>query len=301
MEMLTVYPELYHDFHCKADQCQHSCCLGWDIEIDEASAMGYQQLDTPLGREIQQRMEHRSDGYYFAMTADKRCPFLRQDGLCSMILAAGEDILCDICTMHPRFFTYLADLEFAGVGLCCEAAVELLLSKQLTFQVVAEAEAEQLWAEGLTFAELLKFLELDLGCRDFSLRPIQQENPANFILRLMEATEPIDNSWTELLRRLRENISCLGISVLDAGKQKQADNIYQYILYRQLAHLQDTEPELLLEFAQLNTWFILWCAEVTGNLPEAVRIWSAQIEYDTDNVGLMLDMLANRGLYSYND
>lgn len=293
MEMLTIYPEFYHEFLCLADKCQHSCCLGWEIEIDADSACRYQQLASPLGEEIRQSMEKRQDGWYFAMTADKRCPFLRQDGLCRMILAAGEDVLCDICTMHPRFFTYLEDLELAGVGLCCEAAVKLLLQKQLTFQVVAEDQPKSIIEGGLTFSQLLGFLEIDLGQAAYGYQPPVKEKLADYILKVMEATEPIDASWTELLAKLRQSITPEGtIDSGDYGKE-QPDNIYQYILYRQLEHLQDTEPDLLLEFAQLNTCFILWAGAVTGDLPEAIRLWSAQIEYDTENVDIMLDILAN--------
>ena len=35
--MLTVYPDYYSAFRCIAGACKHSCCIGWEIDIDEES------------------------------------------------------------------------------------------------------------------------------------------------------------------------------------------------------------------------------------------------------------------------
>ena len=35
--MLYVRPDFYDDFHCLAAACRHSCCVGWEIDVDEDS------------------------------------------------------------------------------------------------------------------------------------------------------------------------------------------------------------------------------------------------------------------------
>ena len=30
--MQYVYPDYYPKFHCLAQRCRHSCCIGWEIE-----------------------------------------------------------------------------------------------------------------------------------------------------------------------------------------------------------------------------------------------------------------------------
>ena len=39
-------------------------------------------------------------------------------------------MLCDICREHPRFYEWYGEYKDAGVGLCCEEAVRLLLESE---------------------------------------------------------------------------------------------------------------------------------------------------------------------------
>mgnify|MGYP006874698003 CR=1 FL=1 len=32
---MFVYPDYYKEFKCIAGECRHSCCIGWEIDIDE--------------------------------------------------------------------------------------------------------------------------------------------------------------------------------------------------------------------------------------------------------------------------
>ena len=32
--MIFRTPDFYRDFHCIADRCSDSCCIGWEIDID---------------------------------------------------------------------------------------------------------------------------------------------------------------------------------------------------------------------------------------------------------------------------
>lgn len=36
--MKTVVPSYYKDFRCIAGDCRHTCCVGWEIGVDEDSA-----------------------------------------------------------------------------------------------------------------------------------------------------------------------------------------------------------------------------------------------------------------------
>lgn len=126
--MISVYPAFYKDFRCKADRCVHSCCMqNWDIDIDEATAMKYLVMTGEPGETIRTSMAGTKGNRRFIMK-DGRCPLLQEDGLCRIIAETGEENLCDICAMHPRFFVENGNFELAGVGLACEESVELLLS-----------------------------------------------------------------------------------------------------------------------------------------------------------------------------
>ena len=101
--MISVYPAFYKDFRCKADRCIHSCCMqNWDIDIDEATAMKYLVMTGEPGETIRAFMTGTKGNRRFIMK-DGRCPLLQENGLCRIIAETGEENLCDICAMHPRF------------------------------------------------------------------------------------------------------------------------------------------------------------------------------------------------------
>ena len=99
--MLLRVPDFYDSFHCIADKCTDTCCVGWEIDIDETSAKRYKTVQGEFGEKLRQNIE---DDHFKLLPGD-RCPFLRQDGLCDMICNLGEGSLCDICREHPRFAT----------------------------------------------------------------------------------------------------------------------------------------------------------------------------------------------------
>ena len=50
--MRTVYPDYYKDFCCTASACRHTCCAGWEIDIDRASMRRYAAAEGDLGRRL---------------------------------------------------------------------------------------------------------------------------------------------------------------------------------------------------------------------------------------------------------
>ena len=76
--------------------------------------------------------------------------------------------------------------------------------------------------------------------------------------------------------------------MVDSGR---FNRIFHYILYRQLEQAAGQGTAQVLSFAYLNTDFILLSGLATGNLAEALRRWSEQIEYDPDNVSLLYALL----------
>ena len=82
--MLSIFPKFYKNFLCKADKCKHSCCKGWEIDIDEETAGKYLAMTGELGAEIRQNIGKNEDSYFFKLTEDERCPFLQKNGLCKI-------------------------------------------------------------------------------------------------------------------------------------------------------------------------------------------------------------------------
>lgn len=283
--MLSIFPKFYKNFLCKADKCKHSCCKGWEIDIDEETAGKYLAMTGELGAEIRQNIGKNEDSYFFKLTEDERCPFLQKNGLCKIILNIGEENICEICTMHPRFFTMIDDVELCGVGLSCEKTCELLLGDEKDLVFYIEDTEEE-----LSFSEVLSVIGLNLPneMQEFSLA-VNAEN-INKVLEIMAKTEPIDENWSKELSIMQDmdNVELKAKEYLENSDKNILNKIYQYILYRQLERLVDIDIEALINYAQYSILFIILHTMISKELGESVRRWSEQIEYDTDNVDLIL-------------
>ena len=125
--MILRMPSYYRDFKCTADKCTDSCCIGWEIDIDKQSLKRFRAISDSEFSDKLKRCISESGTPHFILDENERCPFLDKNGLCEMILYSGEDILCNICRDHPRYFEWYDGLKEGGIGLCCEAAAKLIL------------------------------------------------------------------------------------------------------------------------------------------------------------------------------
>lgn len=128
--MTTLVPAIYAQFHCLADQCRHTCCQGWEIQIDPESRRRYAAMPGEIGQRLQAAIDDTEDGACFRLLPGDRCPFLADSGLCDLITACGEETLCQICADHPRYRNEFTGLTELGLGLSCEAAAALTLHHQ---------------------------------------------------------------------------------------------------------------------------------------------------------------------------
>ena len=274
---MSVRPDFHDRFVCRAADCRHSCCRGWEIDVDEASAAYYGSMPGELGEKLRRSLRRDKEGAHFALTEDERCPFLQADGLCELICALGEDALCDICALHPRFYEDVGDTELCGLGLSCEAVCALLLASEEPLRFFDDESGELLNME-----ELLRSLGLD--CDPARLRYDGAKPSDAFLTRLTE-TEAIDEAWPAELAALRDALPKLPVP-LPAGPRY--DRILQMLLYRQLERAEAVGLDMLLAYARESTAVVAACDALRGFDAEHLRRWSEQIEYSTENVGILL-------------
>jgi len=130
----TVVPDYYVNFKCVADRCRHTCCQGWEIDVDEDKLALYR--DIPY---IAAHIDF-ADVPHFRLEPGERCPFLTENNLCRMIRSFGEDALCRICRDHPQFRNYWSDRVEIGLGLVCEEAGRIILgsSRPMALTVIED-------------------------------------------------------------------------------------------------------------------------------------------------------------------
>lgn len=293
--MISLYPTIYHTFQCKADRCENTCCQLWTIDIDKVTAERYHTMTGPLGESLRQAITVDDEGSHFVFSkAQPMCPLLNENGLCKVVLELGEEGLCDTCHMHPRFYKYIEDLELCGVGLSCEASVELLAEDTQSDQIIFTIEdddSEFSPDERLIIQNIFELLALDIDSSYLQYSPNPDVQYYAKLLDLYGTTEPIDEEWTVQINTLSHDIEKLITAVQSYIANHDMglfNNVFQYILYRQIDMLADYSLESILSYARDGVEYILITSAIEGSPLKQVARWSQQIEYDEDNVELLL-------------
>ena len=298
--MLIVTPGFYDRFSCIASRCAHSCCVGWEIDVDAKTRSFYASVPGKLGEELASVIS-RGPEPHFILQEGERCPFLRKDGLCRIILDLGKDALCDICREHPRFYNRFPGREERGLGLCCEEALRLLLSEKdfsLTEKNDGKEEGRDLWRE-------------ELAALRANIFDIMKERNCSFLSRLEKAfallgetspafeskqwaasfltLERMDDSWTGMLQKL----TCDRGGKLDGQlKDTRYEKLFCYLIYRHFISADDLEQARdLLFFCAIGTLLVAALDRAEPTLcDEHIRLFSAEIEYSDENVGKICTM-----------
>ena len=293
--MISIYPTIYHEFQCKADRCENTCCQLWTIDIDEPTAERYHTMTEPLGESLRQAITVDDEGSHFVFSKEQpMCPLLNEQGLCKVVLELGEEGLCDTCHMHPRFYKYIEDLELCGVGLSCEASVELLAqdstNKDLVF-TIEDDDNEFGPDERLRLENVFQLLAFDLEPTLFQYTPSPSVEYYKQLLDLYKTTEPIDEDWIAQVNTLSKDVDQVVTAVKNYVQQQDMslfNKVYQYILYRQIDMLADYSLEAIINYAKDGTEYMLMTCAIEGKTLKQIARWSQQIEYDEDNVDLLL-------------
>lgn len=297
--MKIIVPDYYPRFRCIAGDCQHSCCIGWEIDIDEDTLEIYRTVEGDIGRRLREHIDRSCDPPHFILGEQERCPFLNSDNLCDLIIALGEEALCSICDLHPRFRNDFSDRTEMGLGLSCEAAAKLILTTADPVQLmVLEDDSEEIEPDedeaylyamrrnAIAIAQDRTFTitERMENLADFFDFPLPEPNPAYWADVYLEL-ERLDEGWTAALETLKRSFTPKDFPQWETAFEQ----LLVYFLYRHCpAALYDGDFESKVAFAVLSVQMLLWlCAAKTDvtfeDLPELVRMYSGEIEYSDEN------------------
>lgn len=312
--MLTVYPDYYPTFKCIAAECRHTCCAGWEIDIDEESLARFRKTEGAMGVRLRAAISEGEEPH-FILQEGERCPFLNERNLCDLILYGGEEMLCQICTDHPRFRTFLPSRTEVGLGLCCEAAGALILGREAPMTLIRSGETEPPDEEEAYLLALREKL-FSVAC-DESM-PLRER--MEIILCLCGSETDTDSmKWIDFYRereRLEEGwkdtlneLETLGAFRDEAvflrhmtGREREYENLLVYFLYRHfLTAYDDGDVAGKAAFAVLSTETIMALGAVHYKIHgtftfddqvELCRRYSSEIEYSQENLDAFFDVLA---------
>ena len=290
---MSVYvPNYYKDFACIADACKHNCCIGWEIDIDKDTYAYYKSVPGAFGARLNSSI-CAGETPHFALGEGERCPFLNGQGLCDIITELGEDKLCQICSDHPRYRNYLPDRTEMGLGLCCEAAAKLILTREEKTEMVLYSGEEITWdIPFITLrAQMLEILQdrsqsmrERVGSYYKQLRMMVPYKPLEQWCAFYLTLEQLDAAWTTRLQNARETAYRPNDLMLE-----------QLICYFIFRHLAGGERDKLyferMAFAVHATRFICALSTSDEDFLEVARMYSAEIEYSEENMQAVLSVM----------
>lgn len=305
MKYQCIYPDYYPFFSCIAGACKHNCCIGWEIDVDPYTREYYSTVSGEIGKRLAENIVDDGEISFFRMGESGRCPFLNENNLCDLILTLGEDSLCQICDDHPRFMNDFSSRSESGVGLCCEAAGQLILSREEPMKLVCASEMEsiddktvpqeetELLALREALIETAQNRSLSIETRIDQILNRSGLSPncssarwAEILLRL----ERLDEAWTAQLNLLKSASD----RELSAEWDTPFEQLLVYLLYRHLpGALDDGNLSGRIAYCGLMCRLIRHLFSIQPEqsmdvLVELARLYSSEIEYSDENLNAIL-------------
>lgn len=143
----VLQPEYMENFRCIGPDCEDSCCVGWQVDIDKENYLKYkkiqnEELKPMFGKMVNRKHNHKSDGSYAKIKMDikGRCPFLNEKNLCKIHGILGEAYLSDTCALYPRYLRMVdGKFERSATMSCPEIARLALLNPDgICFEQIEE-------------------------------------------------------------------------------------------------------------------------------------------------------------------
>lgn len=310
--MINIKPDFYPEFSCIADRCTDSCCIGWEIDIDENTLNKYKSIDGAFGENLRKSISFDGTAH-FELIENDRCPHLNENGLCNLIINCGEECLCDICREHPRFYEWYGEYRDCGIGLCCEEACRLLFSSEKPLTFLCEADestddndienevAQRIFEIRSSLIEILSEREnITLKsrikkCCDYILSlqdeqseaiPLKAEEAVNEIFKIIKESEPFDEEWEIYL----SSFSFEKMKKRADFSFAQFERLLSYFIFRHFtAAVYDDELVTHLKLCLLLFIITLMYTQSNDETEKikTVKYISKQFEYSYENMQLL--------------
>ena len=267
--MKLSVPEYYKEFKCIADKCKDTCCKGWEIDIDKKTHEFYKNVPGDLGKKLKNNISSENPTH-FILNEHGKCPFLNNNNLCDIFIKLGEEHLCKICTLHPRYFEWFENQKEGGIGLCCEEAARIILSQDRNFKTY-EIETEY---------ESFDIYDKNLYSYLYDIR--------NDIINFLDDTSiPLDMRICNILKNVRE--------IQERIDTKELLEPYKILTIENLALKKDFKP-LLNFFLKLEFLEPSWSQNFKNSITKHTEFINKITEFEIANPKIDL-YLKNIAIY----
>ncbi len=298
--VLSYYPE----FKCVAGECKHTCCAGWEMNIDKATLDEYKKHNSHFSGKLFSGINFKKSK--FETDKSGRCAFLNDKGLCEIIINLGEQSLCQVCRDHPRFRSYFDDRVETGLGFCCEQATKIILSYKNKIDMVLVNEVEKDSEPSFIEKQILNFRKqtldiiqdrnIDINERIENILSLcsAKIDDASFnkVIRRLRAFERLDKGWQVRLKNLKNNGAKL---TTNKDCALYCEQFLVNSFYRHISTAEDAIAARSRALACVFSWWIIngifetekCCQALLACICDVVRAYSAEIEYSQKNLYLL--------------
>ena len=302
MKLKYILPDYYKDFSCIKGECRHNCCIGWEIDVDGDTLEKYKAVSGEFGERLSKNISLDGEAH-FVLAENERCPFLNCDNLCDIIINLGEDYLCGICDAHPRFKNELPDRVEVGLGLCCEAAGRLILSKKEPVRFLPEIDTDDeiilLRDEVIKILQNRKLSIDERIDRMLGLLEVSKPDVCEW-LDLFSELEMLDEGWGKLIEKAKNAVPDFAeFDRYMQGRETEYEQLLVYLIYRHFANAPDFESAVSRGLFAVLSYELLHLLGATiftecGSFDfeaqvELARLFSSEIEYSDENLYTILD------------
>ncbi len=298
----------YSFFKCALGECKHTCCAGWEMNIDEQTLGAYKNNNSGFSERLKKGVNFRKSS--FKSDKNGRCAFLNKNGLCEIIINLGEQSLCQVCRDHPRFRSYFNDRVEMGLGFCCEQATKVILSFKDKIEPVLVSDGGNTVELDFNQKNVLEFREkalsiihdrnVDINQRINNLlslcnAQIEYEDFTR-ILKTYLSLERLNNSWTVRLKNLKKKVVSKSV---DANLTHYIEQFLVNSLYRHLYDAEDTYSVRARTIACVLGWWLIESIfeqerekkdEDFNLLVDVIREYSAEVEYSQKNIDKLFSL-----------
>lgn len=187
--METILPTYFKDFKCIADKCTFSCCVGWNIKVENELVPQYKKMNIKLCSDNCMKMKN-----------DGRCYMLDEQGLCNIIKEHGEELLSYTCQKYPRFARVSNGFAEIALANSCPAVLQILMDTKTPLSYYVEDDFDQVVIASETLApaaslikdfliDILQFNKYPLWTRVFIMYQFVSKNAKNSVEEIQESIE----------------------------------------------------------------------------------------------------------------
>lgn len=232
--MILRMPDYFSEFACIADKCTDSCCVGWEIDLDDDTSAYYKTVEGEFGERLRANMYDNEDGgCSFRLKEHGRCPLLNSGNLCDIICELGEPAISEVCTDFPRFSMQYGDVIHKCLSFSCMEVCRIVFSKDEPVKIVDVempeygdeydfdgCDPDEGKEEYEAHKKLMDMLvDRSIPIRERIISCLKAENQESWLERLdtyesfkdrllcMKELEPINENWVNTLSDLEKYLT----------------------------------------------------------------------------------------------